>query len=126
MATPWPIGHHLWHLTNMLIVKSDLLFKTVLKGYSGITIFPFIFVNDKSDKTLIAHEKVHYWQQLAWLIIPFFIWYLIQYLFYLIKFRNADLAYLSISFERDAYVATEGYSGYNQRVRHASKPKPKS
>lgn len=44
----------------------------VPKPYSGVTVWPFIFVVDKNDTSLIAHEMVHYREQ-AW-ISP--IWFL--------------------------------------------------
>jgi hypothetical protein len=43
-------------------------------------------------------------QQLELLVIPFFIWYFIEYLFRLIQYKKADLAYRNISFEREAYA----------------------
>ncbi len=83
-----------------------MLKKLVPKGYSGITIFPFVFFTHQSllqNKTLINHEKIHIRQQIELLIIPFFIWYLIEYLFKLFIYKNTFLAYKNISFEREAY-----------------------
>lgn len=79
----------------------------VPKGYLGITLFPFMVLKTKSlkeNKVLINHEKIHLKQQLELLIIPFFIMYTLEFLFRLIQFRNWDLAYRNISFEREAYT----------------------
>lgn len=78
----------------------------VPNGYSGIAIFPFVFLKDKRlkrDIILINHETIHLKQQLELLIIPFFIWYSIEFLIRLIYCKNWDLAYRNISFEREAY-----------------------
>jgi hypothetical protein len=63
---------------------------------AGIAIFPFIFINPKVKITpeLINHEKIHIRQQLELLIIPFYIWYLIE--IYRKGYRNNR-------FEREAY-----------------------
>jgi len=45
----------------------------------GLTIKPFIFVYDKTDKCLIEHEKVHLRQQRYW--FPFNIPWLLRWLF---------------------------------------------
>lgn len=79
----------------------------VPKGYRGLAVFPFVFVKyraDKENKIFVNHEKIHLRQQLELLIIPFFIWYFIEYLVRLAQYKNADLAYRNISFEREAYA----------------------
>ena len=77
------------------------------KGYRGFTAFPFVFVKypkDKINVVLLNHEKIHLRQQIELLILPFFIWYLTEYLVRLVQYKNANLAYKNISFEREAYA----------------------
>lgn len=77
------------------------------KGFRGLTIFPFVFIKDKVDKgnfVIVNHEKIHLRQQLELLIIPFFIWYGLEYVYRLFQYKNANLAYRNISFEREAYT----------------------
>lgn len=78
----------------------------VPKGFSGITIYPFVFAREnwRSDKIFINHEKIHLRQQLEMLIVPFFIWYVFEFLIRLLQYKNKDLAYRNISFEREAYA----------------------
>jgi len=86
-----------------MILISKLLFP---RGYIGLTIYPIIFLKNKALKqnsVLMNHEKIHLRQQLELLIIPFFVFYLIEFLVRLIQFRNWNLAYRNISFEREAY-----------------------
>lgn len=78
----------------------------VPNGYIGITIFPFMFLKYKTLKenlVLINHEKIHLRQQLEMLIIPFFIFYSLEFLIRLVQYRNWKVAYSNISFEREAY-----------------------
>ncbi|WP_166920045.1 hypothetical protein [Flavobacterium poyangense] len=76
-------------------------------GYRGMTVFPFVFVKydgDKGNKVFLNHEKIHLRQQLEMLVIPFFVWYFLEYLVRFIQYKNAEKAYLNISFEREAYA----------------------
>jgi len=76
------------------------------KGFRGITFYPFVFLTDKKDKlnpVFVNHEKIHIRQQLEMLIVPFFIWYGIEFLCRWIQYKNRRVAYYNISFEREAY-----------------------
>jgi hypothetical protein len=77
------------------------------KGYHGLAFFPFVFVKqplDKQNTVFVNHEKIHLRQQLELLIIPFFIWYFLEFCLRWIQFKNFDLGYRNISFEREAYA----------------------
>ncbi len=77
------------------------------KGYRGMAVFPFVIMKydvDKTNAVFVNHEKIHLKQQLELLIIPFFIWYFLEYLIRLIQYKNGALAYRNISFEREAYT----------------------
>lgn len=79
----------------------------VPKGYNGLTVFPFIFLKFKTlkhNRVLINHEKIHLRQQLEMFIIPFFVFYTIEFLLRFIAYKNWHDAYKNISFEREAYV----------------------
>lgn len=72
---------------------------------NGMAIFPFIFVKyRKPSKVLINHERIHFRQQIELLILPFYLWYVIEYLIHRIKGKSSNQAYMSISFEREAYA----------------------
>jgi len=81
-------------------------FKYLHSKYIALTIWPFILVKDtiyKFDKVLINHEKIHLRQQLELLWFPYFIWYVVEFLIKLVRYKNWDTAYRAISFEREAY-----------------------
>jgi hypothetical protein len=81
---------------------------------AGITLFPFIILRKKyknverwmegRKENLIQHETIHIKQQIEMLIIPFYIWYFIEWIIKFIKYRDAKKAYKSISFEKEANI----------------------
>ncbi len=76
------------------------------KGYQGMTFYPFIFMRDqkeKKDSVFVNHESIHLKQQLELLIVLFFIWYVLEFLVRWAQFKDFDLAYRNICFEREAY-----------------------
>lgn len=90
----------------------------VPKGFSGITIFPFVFVRDvfwAEEKSFVNHEKIHLRQQLELLIVLFFIWYGLEFLIRLIYYKNFKKAYRNISFEREAYANEHNETYLNTR-----------
>ena len=84
-----------------------VIFKYIIpKKYSGLTVFPFIFLKNKEnlkDPLFLNHEKIHLKQQAELLWIFFFIWYLIEYGIRIFQYKNHDTAYKNISFEKEAY-----------------------
>jgi len=73
----------------------------------GIALFPFILAQnheDLKDYKFINHERIHLRQQLELLIIPFFVWYILEYLILRMTMNHKN-AYRNIVFEREAYTA---------------------
>ncbi len=85
----------------MIIVRNDFL---PFDGYKAMTVWPFIFVRSGCtfSDTDMNHEEIHGRQQLEMLVLPFFLWYVLEWVVRL--FANAGNAYRSISFEREAYA----------------------
>ena len=99
----------------MVVIVSRYL---IPKGFHGITLFPFIIVSAphlKLNEIIINHEKIHIRQQLELLILPFFIWYGIEFLIKCIVYKNRSEAYLNISFEREAYENEKDLNYLKQR-----------
>ncbi|WP_259112117.1 hypothetical protein [Chryseobacterium sp. JUb7] len=74
---------------------------------NGIALFPFIFIRkpeDKENKILVNHEKIHLRQQVEMLVIFFYIFYIIEYYYWVFKLKDSHSAYRRISFEREAYA----------------------
>ncbi|WP_264522349.1 hypothetical protein [Flavobacterium sp. N1994] len=99
----------------MFIIVSRYL---IPKGYQGITFFPFIIVADhywKQNLVMVNHEKIHIRQQLEMLILPFFIWYGMEFLIRWIIYQDKNIAYQNISFEREAYANEKDLNYLKQR-----------
>jgi hypothetical protein len=100
----------------MILIASKYL---VPKGYSGIALFPFVFVRDKALGThpvFLNHERIHLRQQSELLILPFYVWYVTEYLIRRLHYPTQKEAYRNISFEREAY-ANEGNLDYLKKRR---------
>ncbi|WP_345189475.1 hypothetical protein [Algibacter agarivorans] len=90
----------------------------VPKGYTGMTIFPFVFLKSKplkANRVLINHEKIHLRQQIELLIIPFYVCYIFEFLIRLIQYKKWHKAYKNISFEREAYFNENNLEYINNR-----------
>lgn len=83
-----------------------------------MSLWPFIILKDttlKEDIVLINHEKIHLKQQQELLIIPFYIWYVTEWLLRSIFYLDTYKAYQNISFEREAYYNENNLDYLNQR-----------
>jgi hypothetical protein len=85
-----------------------ILFKYLTpRGFRGLTFFPFVFIKKKEDvldKVFVNHEKIHLRQQIELLVIPFYVWYGIEFLIRWIITKDKNVAYRNISFEKEAYT----------------------
>ena len=73
---------------------------------AGLALLPFVFVKSHQLATkpfLINHERIHLRQQAELLWLPFLVLYFLNYGINLLRYRNRDLAYRNIVFEREAY-----------------------
>ena len=52
----------------------------------------------------LNHERIHLRQQLELLVVPFYLWYLLEYVYHYLRLRDPKRAYRAISFEREAYA----------------------
>jgi hypothetical protein len=99
----------------MIVLVSKYL---VPKGFSGLTVFPIIFLSDRQAKenpVIIQHEKIHLRQQLELFILPFFIWYVIEFLYHWFRCFDKNKAYKNISFEREAYSNDNNFTYLKNR-----------
>ena len=92
------------------------------KGFKALTVCPFVFVRSDQKKNFRKaddrHEATHALQQIECIWIFFFIIYGLEYIIKLpcCKF-DTDRAYMSISFEQEAYEH-QAEVGYNNVRKH--------
>jgi hypothetical protein len=86
----------------MIIFNRFIPFGTFL----AINLFGLIFVRKghKLTEVDLRHESIHTRQMRELLYVPFYVLYVLEWLVRLIQHRHFMRAYLSISFEREAYA----------------------
>lgn len=92
------------------------------KGFVALCLWPFVFVRKDSDgkygATADNHERIHAEQQKEMLVLPFLLWYGLEWLIKLFAYRNAKDAYMNISLEREAYENMANLSYIENRRRY--------
>lgn len=95
----------------MVIIQIKALRKL---GILATTIYPFVFVANTrrflAEPMNIFHEQVHARQQIEMLIVPFYVWYIIEFAIRACRV-GWSRAYYRISFEQEAF-ANEHDPGY--------------
>ena len=89
----------------MKIVRNRLL--PIGRRYSAINLFGILFVKPgvRLSDQLLRHETIHTRQMRELLYLPFYLMYVAEWLWHLVRLRgDAYRAYLAISFEREAYL----------------------
>ena len=87
----------------MIIIRNNIV---PFPGYKAVTIWPFIFVRKNAWYSNVndRHERIHGRQQLEMLLLPFHLWYGMEYIIRLAITRSRSRAYRTISFEQEAYT----------------------
>lgn len=83
----------------MKVIRNNLI---PFKGFVAINLFGVLFVrsNAKINAVTLNHEQIHTRQMREMLYLPFYLWYLMEWIVRLMLPGNA---YRNISLEREAY-----------------------
>lgn len=98
------------------IIYSDKILDrlSIFMKIGGITLWPWVILRERyrdnsyyfeKGKVTVNHETIHIKQQQEMLVIPFYLWYGIEFLVKLFVYGND--AYRNLSFEREAYTHEE-------------------
>lgn len=90
--------------TSMIVIYNKFI---PFKGYIAINIFGVLFAREEYRTLkgwMMTHELIHTRQMTEMLFVFFYVWYAIEWLIRMMQYRDARLAYLNISFEREAYI----------------------
>ena len=106
-----------------IIIKSDKFLDSVSWFFKvgGITLFPFIIVREKTNKTTIKHESIHIAQYIELFVIGFLVLYLWDWVRGLIKYKDTNVAYRKIRLEQEAYEYQRSFTYLDKRERFAWK-----
>ena len=85
--------------------------------FLAICLFGFVFTVRPLSATEYNHERIHAAQQRELLYVPFFVWYVLEWLVLVVKYRDRMKAYYHIRFEREAYNHQEDME-YLKHRRH--------
>ena len=96
----------------MKIIRNNII---PFNGFRAINLFGLLFVrgNEKINDVVLNHEQIHTAQMREMLYVPFYVWYVIEWLIRL--FIDRKTAYKSISFEKEAYQNQENLSYLKER-----------
>lgn len=92
-----------------------MIIKTTLPeffGAAGLAIWPFIFMIDPDDEALVAHEMTHYKEQVKYLVIFWWIFYLFSKKFRLnaeVKAYKVQIQLGGLTVNRAAYYLSTMY-----------------
>lgn len=102
----------------MLIIRNNLI---PFRGFTAMTVWPFVFVRKSAwySNDTDRHERIHGRQQLEMLLLPFYLWYGVEYLVRLCITRSRSRAYRSINFEQEAYAHERDQDYLNHRKWYA-------
>lgn len=89
------------------------------RGYKAITILNMVFVRKgcTMSKEDFNHEYIHWEQEKELLIVGFYLLYVTEFFFRLVKVHKWHNAYRSISFERECYD-NEADMSYTRHRKH--------
>jgi len=99
----------------MIIVVNKYL---LVKGFKGVSLWPFVILKHKElakEPVFMNHERIHLSQQIEMLILPFYLWYSLEFMLRWYQFKNPYLAYKNISFEREAYTNESDLNYFRKR-----------
>jgi len=104
-----------------MIIRTSLVRILSFGFASGMCLYPFVLIGKEIEITerLVNHEKIHLKQQLETLILPFYLWYFVEFIFRILQYRNFEKAYRNISFEREAYYYESHIEYLNRRKNYA-------
>ena len=87
------------------------------KGYKCVNLFGVLFVREGCTMTATDynHEAIHTAQMKELLYVPFYLLYVLEWLWHLVRLRDAKAAYRAIRFEKEAYAHEDDADYLNTR-----------
>lgn len=96
--------------------------------FLAINLFGIVFTRKRRALTpqAINHERIHTAQMREMLYVPFYLWYVAEWVLRLVQCRSPRQAYFGIRFEREAYVHGDdlAYLGRRRRFAWFRDPQP--
>lgn len=95
----------------MKVVRNNFI---PFKGFAAINLFGILFVRKDAaiNNVTLNHERIHTHQMREMLYLPFYAWYLIEWL---VRLTLPGNTYRNVSFEREAYAQQYDLSYLSRR-----------
>lgn len=99
----------------MKIIRNKII---PFKGFRAINLFGVLFVHGESElsQTTINHEEIHTAQMRELLYVPFYVWYVLEWV---VRLFGKGSAYRNVSFEQEAYNNEKDFSYLSGRNPYA-------
>lgn len=78
--------------------------KLLGKNFYAINLFGLIITFDDLSEEELNHELIHTAQARELFYIPFYIWYILEWVILVIRYKDKMKAYYKVRFEREAYL----------------------
>jgi len=101
----------LWLMSRIVRIKR----RSFIKSFIAINLFGIIVTCEELSKVELNHELIHTAQARELLYIPFYLWYIIEWFYLYLKYRDWMRAYYNIRFEKEAYAHQEDLEYLNRR-----------
>ncbi len=102
----------------MLIIHNKII--PFGRGFLAINLFGVIFTKGPLGAVDVNHESIHTAQMREMLYVPYYLFYVLEWLVRIVQYRGYVLGYANISFEREAYRNERNLSYLKGRKRFAS------
>lgn len=84
------------------VIKNKIL--PIGKKFYAINLCGVIFAKGECNDIMLNHEKIHSRQMVEMIVLPFYLFYIMEWLIRLIQYKDSYKAYRNISFEKEAYA----------------------
>lgn len=101
----------LWLMSRIVRIKR----RSFMKSFIAINLFGMIVTCEDLSKVELNHELIHTAQARELLYIPFYLWYIIEWFYLYLRYRDWMRAYYNIRFEKEAYAHQEDLEYLNRR-----------
>ena len=89
------------------------------RNFLAINLFGVVFAKGHCDAVTIRHESIHTAQMRELLYLPFYIWYVVEWVVRCVQYGGFQSGYRNISFEREAYARQRDADYLKRRRRFA-------
>lgn len=107
-------------ICNFAVMRTRVIHlkrKRMPGGFYAINLCGIVIAAGPLNAAELNHERIHTAQMVELGFVGFYLWYVVEWLWLFMRYRNWLKAYFGIRFEREAY-RHQGDMGYLKRRKH--------